>query len=160
MNPVPGESKKQNANRIIKATILDHIDGDTFRVKLANFRYQDELISKEIQQEICPLIVTQNAIAGRWKIVTLWYLSKNGVIRFNELLRMLPGISKGILTRQLRELEEDELVLTEVYDVVPPKVAYSLTEQGKKFIPVLEAMQVWGKDLLNKKIEMHERHED
>ncbi|KKZ90887.1 hypothetical protein B4147_0250 [Bacillus wiedmannii] len=73
---------------------------------------------------------------------------------------MLPGISKGILTRQLRELEEDELVLRAVYKVVPPKVEYSLSEQGKKFIPVLEAMQVWGKDLLNKKIEMHERQED
>lgn len=90
----------------------------------------------------------------------MWHLSKNGVIRFNELLRMLPGISKGILTRQLRELEEDELVLREVYKVVPPKVEYSLSEQGKKFIPVLEAMQVWGKDLLDKKIEMHKGHED
>ncbi|WP_152630539.1 winged helix-turn-helix transcriptional regulator [Bacillus mycoides] len=97
-------------------------------------------------------------MAGRWKIVILWHLSKNEIIRFNELLRMLPGISKGILTRQLRELEEDELVHREVYKVVPPKVEYSLTEQGKKFIPVLEAMQVWGKDLLNKKIEMYEKH--
>jgi len=41
INPVPGESKKQNANRIIKATILDHIDGDTFRVKLANGKVED-----------------------------------------------------------------------------------------------------------------------
>ncbi|MED3398396.1 helix-turn-helix domain-containing protein [Bacillus wiedmannii] len=127
---------------------------------MARFRYQDELISEEIQQEICPLTVTKNAIAGRWKIVILWHLSKNGVIRFNELLRMLPGISKGILTRKLRKLEEDELVLREVYKVVPPKVEYSLTEQGEKFIPVLKAMQVWGEDLLSKKIEMHERQED
>ncbi len=127
---------------------------------MASFSYQDESISEETQQEICPLTVTQNAIAGRWKIVILWHLSKNEIIRFNELLRMLPGISKGILTRQLRELEEDELVHREVYKVVPPKVEYSLTEQGKKFIPVLEAMQVWGKDLLNKKIEMYEKHKD
>jgi DNA-binding HxlR family transcriptional regulator len=127
---------------------------------MARFRYQDESISEEKQQEICPLTVTQNAIAGRWKILILWYLSKNEMIRFNELLRMLPGISKGILTRQLRELEEDELVHREVYKVVPPKVEYSLTDQGKKFIPVLEAMQVWGKDLLNKKIEMYEKHKD
>lgn len=46
------------------------------------------------------------------------------------------------------------------YSIVTPKVEYSLTEQGERFIPVLEAMQVWGKDLLHKKIEMHERHED
>lgn len=127
---------------------------------MARFNYQDEAISEGIQQEICPLTVTQNAIAGRWKIVILWHLSQNKVIRFNELLRMLPGISKGILTRQLRELEEDELVHREVYKVVPPKVEYSLTEQGQKFIPVLELMQVWGKDLLNKKIKMYEKAED
>ncbi|MEK5107102.1 helix-turn-helix domain-containing protein [Cytobacillus sp. FSL K6-0129] len=114
-------------------------------------------MTEEIQQEICPLTVTQNAIAGRWKIVILWHLSQNNIIRFNELLRMLPGISKGILTRQLRELEEDNLVHREVYKVVPPKVEYSLTEQGRKFIPILEAMQTWGKDLLNKKIEMNEK---
>ncbi|MGG0658137.1 helix-turn-helix domain-containing protein [Rummeliibacillus pycnus] len=118
---------------------------------MARFSYRDESISEEIQQEICPLTVTQNVIAGRWKIVILWHLSQKEIIRFNELLRMLPGISKGILTRQLRELEEDGQVHREVYKVVPPKVEYSLTEQGQKFIPVLEAMQVWGKDLLNKK---------
>lgn len=82
----------------------------------------------------------------------LWHLSQNEIIRFNELLRMLPGISKGIskgiLTRQLRELEEDKLVHREVYKVVPPKVEYSLTELGRNFIPVLGAMQVRGKDLL------------
>lgn len=127
---------------------------------MARFSYKDASISEEMQQEICPLTVTQNVIAGRWKIVILWHLSQNEMIRFNELLRMLPGISKGILTRQLRELEEDELVHREVYKVVPPKVEYSLTEQGKKFIPVLEAMQVWGKELLNRKIEMHEKLED
>ncbi|ASV68556.1 winged helix-turn-helix transcriptional regulator [Cytobacillus kochii] len=124
---------------------------------MARFSYQDESITEEIQQEICPLTVTQNAIAGRWKIVILWHLSQNNIIRFNELLRMLPGISKGILTRQLRELEEDNLVHREVYKVVLPKVEYSLTEQGRKFIPILEAMQTWGKDLLNKKIEMNEK---
>ncbi|MGP9042874.1 winged helix-turn-helix transcriptional regulator [Cytobacillus kochii] len=124
---------------------------------MARFSYQDESITEDIQQKICPLTVTQNAIAGRWKIVILWHLSQNNIIRFNELLRMLPGISKGILTRQLRELEEDNLVHREVYKVVPPKVEYSLTEQGRKFIPILEAMQTWGKDLLNKKIEMNEK---
>ncbi|MNP54876.1 HTH-type transcriptional activator HxlR [compost metagenome] len=63
---------------------------------------------------------------------------------------MVPGVSKGILTRQLRELEEDGVVHREVYKVVPPKVEYSLTQQGKQFLPVLEAMRTWGKTILNK----------
>ncbi|WP_455716328.1 winged helix-turn-helix transcriptional regulator [Anaerosporobacter sp.] len=121
---------------------------------MARYSYQDQSISENLQQEICPLTVTQNIIAGRWKIVILWHLSQKEVIRFNELLKMLPGISKGILTRQLRELEEDGLVHREVYKVVPPKVEYSLTEKGDNFRPVLEAMQVFGKDLLNEKLEV------
>lgn len=120
---------------------------------MARFSYQDESVSEETLQEICPLTVTQNVIAGRWKIVILWHLSQNEFIRFSELLKKLPGISKGILTRQLRELEEDKLIHREVYKVVPPKVEYSLTEQGKKFIPVLTAMQDWGKEFLNTQIE-------
>ncbi|SHN02443.1 transcriptional regulator, HxlR family [Anaerosporobacter mobilis DSM 15930] len=119
---------------------------------MARYSYREEPISEDLKEEICPLTVTQNVIAGRWKIIILWHLSQNEIIRFNELLRMLPGISKGILTRQLRELEEDKLVHREVYKVVPPKVEYSLTDQGKKFMPILEAMQVLGKDLLNSKL--------
>lgn len=124
---------------------------------MARYSYQTEEISNELQQDICPLTVAQNVIAGRWKVVILWHLSQREVIRFNELQRLLPGISKGILTRQLRELEEDELVHREVYKEVPPKVEYSLTEQGTRFIPVLEAIKVWGKDLLKRKIELYEK---
>lgn len=124
---------------------------------MARYSYQTKEISKALQQDICPLTVAQNVIAGRWKVVILWHLSQREVIRFNELQRLLPGISKGILTRQLRELEEDELVHREVYKEVPPKVEYSLTDQGKRFIPVLEAMKVWGKDLLKRKIELYEK---
>ena len=120
---------------------------------MARYSYQDESISEDVQKFICPLTVTQNVIAGRWKVVILWHISESKIIRFNELLKKLPGISKGVLTRQLRELEDDMIIHREVYKVVPPRVEYSLTEQGKKFMPVLDAMKIWGKDLLNNKIE-------
>ena len=74
----------------------------------------------------------------------LWHLSRQ-TRRFNELQRLLPDISKGILTRQLRELEEDQMVHREVYKEVPPKVEYSLTAKGKSFIPILDSMGEWGK---------------
>ncbi|PEJ57281.1 transcriptional regulator [Bacillus sp. AFS002410] len=106
------------------------------------------------QDVVCPLTLTQNVVAGRWKILILWHLSQK-TIRFNELQRLLPGISKGILTRQLRELEEDGMVHREVYKEVPPKVEYSLTDLGKNFNSVLDAMKDWGTEFMNIKLEEH-----
>lgn len=98
----------------------------------------------EEQKEVCPVTQTQDIIAGKWKIVILWHLSTQ-TRRFNELQRMLPNISKGILTQQLRELEKDQMVHREVYKEVPPKVEYSLTPLGQSFIPILHSMAEWGK---------------
>lgn len=95
-------------------------------------------------KEVCPVTETQDIIAGKWKIIILWHLSRK-TIRFNELQRLLPRISKGILTRQLRELEEAQMIHREVYKEVPPKVEYSLTPLGKSFIPILDSMGEWGK---------------
>lgn len=116
---------------------------------MARFKFQGEPPHEE-QEEVCSLTLTQNVIAGRWKIIILWYLSRR-TRRFNELQRLLPGISKGILTRQLRELEEDGMVHREVYKEVSPKVGYSLTLLGKNFIPVLDIMGEWGKNYMEKK---------
>lgn len=117
--------------------------------------YDEELAKKapEESQKICPVAKTQNMIAGKWKIIILWLLSTQ-IRRFNELQRLLPGISKGILTRQLRELETDYLIHREVYKEVPPKVEYSLTELGKSFIPILKSIAQWGDQVEKKKIEI------
>jgi DNA-binding HxlR family transcriptional regulator len=89
-------------------------------------------------------LVVQKLIAGKWKLTILWQLSQ-GTKRFNELQRLLPEISQGILTQHLRELESDGLVHREIYKEVPPKVEYSLTEIGQSFIPILQVMCDWGK---------------
>ncbi|WP_057915941.1 winged helix-turn-helix transcriptional regulator [Peribacillus muralis] len=103
------------------------------------------------QKENCPVTQIQNIIAGKWKISILWYLNQQ-TRRFNELQRLLPNTSKGILTRHLRELEDDQMVHREVYKEVPPKVEYSLTPLGQSFIPILDSMDEWGKkNLQNKK---------
>ncbi|WP_075617912.1 winged helix-turn-helix transcriptional regulator [Paenisporosarcina indica] len=104
----------------------------------------------EEQMELCPVMQAQNIIAGKWKIVILWNLSTQ-TKRFNELQRLLPNISKGILTRQLRELEDDQLVHREVYKEVPPKVEYSLTPLGQSFIPIIDNMGEWSKKHLKSK---------
>lgn len=91
----------------------------------------------------CNVGVVNMVMQGKWKFAILNFLSK-GTIRFGELSRALPNIRQGYLTQQLRELESDGLVHREVYKQVPPKVEYSLTDLGREFQPVLDAMAVFG----------------
>ena len=116
---------------------------------MARSRFGD-LAEEQIEETVCPVTQTQDIIAGKWKIIILWNLSMQPR-RFNELQRLLPNISKGILTRQLRELEEDNMVHREVYKEVPPKVEYSLTPLGQSFIPILQSMGEWSKKNLSGK---------
>ena len=93
----------------------------------------------------CTAVTTTLAIiGGKWKILILYHLCA-GTQRFNELRRLLPDITKRMLTLQLRELEDDGIVHREVYPQVPPKVEYSLTAFGATLIPVIEVMDAWGK---------------
>ncbi|WP_332629491.1 winged helix-turn-helix transcriptional regulator [Halalkalibacter flavus] len=94
----------------------------------------------------CEKELTLAVIGGKWKMLILWYLGKEGTKRFSELKSLMPGITQRILVNQLRELESDFIIHREVYPVVPPKVEYSLTEQGKTLMPILETMYAWGKD--------------
>lgn len=107
------------------------------------------MIKKKYYEETCPVLVVQKLIAGKWKLTIIWQLSQ-GTKRFNELQRLLPEISQGILTQQLRELESDGLVHREIYKEIPPKVEYSLTEIGQSFIPILQVICDWGKTYMNR----------
>lgn len=93
--------------------------------------------------EDCPIASVQKVIHGKWTMVIIYFLAK-GTYRFGELKRMLPQVSEANLTRELRLLENFHLVHREVYREVPPKVEYSLTDIGKHFIPVLEALESWA----------------
>lgn len=105
------------------------------------------VIREELHDATCPIYITQNIIAGKWKLVIIWQL-KNSKKRFSELQKALPDIRQGYLTQQLRELEQDGLVHREVYNVVPPKVEYSLTEIGTKFLEVMGKMCEWGQEYM------------
>ncbi len=100
--------------------------------------------------EQCPVILTQNIIGGKWKIAILWLLS-GSTLRFNELKKLIPKITHTMLTQQLRELENDGLVHREIYHEVPPKVEYSLTPIGIKFVPIINSMGAWGIEYLAQK---------
>ena len=92
----------------------------------------------------CPVEATLDVIGGKWKVVILFWL-RDGVCRFGELRRRIPGVSERMLTQQLRELEDHGIVHREVYPVVPPKVEYSLTPYGQTLRPITELMCAWGK---------------
>ncbi|WKA53405.1 winged helix-turn-helix transcriptional regulator [Planococcus shixiaomingii] len=92
----------------------------------------------------CEKELTLAVIGGKWKMLILWHLGKEGTKRFNELKRLIPGITQRMLVTQLRELESDFIIHREIYPVVPPKVEYSLTPQGESLMPILENMYEWG----------------
>lgn len=95
----------------------------------------------------CPVDVTLNMIGGKYKSLILWHLIDT-TLRFGELRKLIPQATPKMLTQQLRELEEDNLVIRKVYPVVPPKVEYSLSDLGCSIRPILEAMYAWGADYL------------
>lgn len=91
----------------------------------------------------CPVDLTLQIVGGRWKGIVIWNL-RNGTLRFGELKKVLVTINDKMLSQVLRELEEQGVVNRKVYEVVPPKVEYSLTEEGRKLLPIMEAMSNYG----------------
>lgn len=88
---------------------------------------------------------TLEIIGGKWKSLIICLLM-SGVKRTSELQRKIPGISQKVLIQQLRELEKDGLVRRYVYQQMPPKVEYSLTEYGVTANKIVEVMCTWGKE--------------
>lgn len=90
----------------------------------------------------CLMATLQNMISGKWKIYILWLLARR-IWRFNELQRQLGDVTQAMLTRQLRELEKDGLIMREVFPEMPPRVEYSLSPLGKSFSGLLGVMYDW-----------------
>ncbi len=96
----------------------------------------------------CPVDATLDMIGGKYKALILWHLIDH-TLRFGELRKLIPQATPKMLTQQLRELEDNNLIVRTVYPVVPPKVEYTLSDLGKSIRPILEAMYKWGADYLN-----------
>ena len=97
-----------------------------------------------MKPELCRVEDALGILVGKWKPIILLILLQQGTHRFGELKRRVPAITQKMLTNQLRELEEEDIITRKVYPQVPPKVEYSITEYGKSLEPILVAMHEWG----------------
>lgn len=93
---------------------------------------------------------TMEIIGGKWKAIILCHL-RHDTMRTSELRRAIPQITQKMLTQQLRELEDDGIVYRHVYDQVPPKVEYSLTERGESLNKILNQLCSWGEENIDER---------
>lgn len=103
-------------------------------------KFEDENIDK------CPIVYAMDLIGSKWKIPLLWNLTKEDNLHYNELKRRMIGITNTMLTRTLRELEDDGLVIRHSEGSVPPSVTYQLTDMGKQLLPSLNGLYAWGEE--------------
>ena len=94
----------------------------------------------------CSLDAAMSVIEGKWKTVILCRMMREGrPLRFKELMEV-EGISARILTKQLKEMEADRLIVKTVYREVPPRTEYALTARGESLLPILKQLAEWGLD--------------
>lgn len=104
--------------------------------------------SKQDLFGVCPYLTSQRLLSGKWSIY-LMYLLTDGPVRFNELQRRMPeNMTHTTLSRQLKLLEEEGLVVRTVYSEIPPRVEYSLSEIGERFRMVLDSLHDWGNEYI------------
>jgi DNA-binding HxlR family transcriptional regulator len=103
----------------------------------------EDLRKDFMKNERCPVAATINIIGGKWKPIIL-YLISHEINRFGEMHCMIEGISKKMLTDQLRELERDGIIDRKIFAEIPPRVEYNITEKGLTLRPIILSMREWG----------------
>ena len=96
--------------------------------------------------EICPVRNVVARFGNKWALLVILVLSENEPIRYNELGRKIPDISSRVLSNTLRILEADGLVNRSVYQEVPPRVEYSLTDTGRSLVPIIIKLTEWAQN--------------
>lgn len=97
----------------------------------------------KIKNSDCPVTFCVHRIGGKWKPIII-YLIRKGGNRFGILHKGINGITKQMLAKQLRELEEDGILSRKIYPEIPPRVEYSFTKYGESLFPIIDAMSKWG----------------
>lgn len=102
------------------------------------------MLTKE-EMPACPVATTVSLIGSKWKLLIMRNLLMRPW-RFNELRKDLDGVSQKVLTDSLRSMEEDGIIIRTVFPEVPPRVEYSLSELGESMRPIMDAMEIWGRE--------------
>ncbi len=106
---------------------------------------------KNIYETRCPILYAMDIIGQKWKLPILWYIAdaENQTLRYRQLEKKVIGITATMLTKCLRELEADQLIIRTQYNTIPPTVEYSLSERGKTLIPALDSVYQWAEKQMN-----------
>ncbi len=92
----------------------------------------------------CSLEATMDVLGGKWRSLILWHLIED-TLRFSQIRKIVPGISKKVLSEHLHVLEKNGFITRKVYPEVPPRVEYTITEKGKTLSDALGALESWGR---------------
>lgn len=124
--------------KVVRTILIGTTRKDSVNMSMAEYKGK----VKHIQDT--PFGYTMSVISGKWKMVIIYLLAENQLVRFNDLKRQIGAITYKTLSSQLKELEADGLVKREEYPQIPPKVEYSLTDKAKTLLPILEGLCEWG----------------
>ncbi|MDE6811434.1 MAG: helix-turn-helix transcriptional regulator [Muribaculaceae bacterium] len=94
--------------------------------------------------EICPVRNVVARFGNKWALLIILIISENESIRYNELGRKIPDISSRVLSKTLRTLEADGLVIRNFYKEIPPRAEYSLTDTGRSLVPIILSLTEWA----------------
>jgi DNA-binding HxlR family transcriptional regulator len=104
---------------------------------------KDRMLPSGVGEKASSLVRLLEIIGGKWKIQIVSHLL-GGTKRFSELRRLLPKISRGMLSYELKRLQRDGIVQRTQYETIPPTVEYHLTSKGAALKPVLVALHEWS----------------
>lgn len=107
----------------------------------------------------CPIRNVVARFGDKWSLLVLLVINEAGIVRFNELGRMIPDISTRVLSTTLKTLEADGLIDRKVYAQVPPKVEYTLTDTGRSLIPLIMQLTEWAQQNMKNVMTHRRRYE-
>ena len=108
--------------------------------------------NKNLYDDKCPILFAMEMLGSKWKLPIIWYLgaAEKKTLRYNELRRRVKGITTTMLSKCLRELEQDKIISRRQFNTIPPTVEYTLTAAGVSLIPALDSLNSWAEVQMEK----------